>query len=264
MLSITTIELDALLATFLWPFSRILALITSAPIFSSPSIPIRVKLGFATVITILIAPTLKSLPAIDPGSGIGLLIIIQQVIIGLAIGLTMRIIFMAVEMAGEVIGLQMGLGFATFFDPQNTSQTPLISRFLGIIASLAFIAMNGHLQIITFISKSFDTLPIGSTGITTPMFVTLTKWGGEIFLTGLQLSLPVLTALLITNLALGILTRVAPQLNIFAVGFPLTLSIGFLVLALSIPFFTPILERSIQDGLNIVTEMTNSSHINAP
>ena len=265
MISITTAELNTLLATFIWPLSRILALVATAPILGNPSIPVRVKLGLAIMITILVAPTVeKSLPQIDPSTGIGLIILLQQLLIGIAIGFVMRIIFVAVEMAGELIGLQMGLGFAIFFDPQNSGQIDILGRFLGVVASLAFLAIDGHLMMIALISQSFSTLPVSSEGITDATFTTLANWGGEIFKSGLQLSLPVLTALLITNLALGILTRAAPQLNIFAVGFPLTLSIGLLVLALSMPFYAPILERLVHDGLNLMMGILNVSKINMP
>lgn len=265
MISITTAELNTLLATFIWPLSRILALVATAPILGNPSIPIRVKLGLALMITILVAPTVeKSLPQIDPSTGIGLIILLQQILIGVAIGFVMRIVFVAVEMAGELIGLQMGLGFAIFFDPQNSGQIDIIGRFLGVIASLAFLAIDGHLMMIALISQSFSTLPVSSDGVTETTFTTLANWGSEIFKSGLQLSLPVLTALLITNLALGILTRAAPQLNIFAVGFPLTLSIGLLVLALSMPFYAPILEHLVQDSLRLMMGILNVSKINMP
>ncbi|MBA3756417.1 MAG: flagellar biosynthetic protein FliR, partial [Nitrosomonas sp.] len=190
--------------------------------------------------------------------------LLQQLLIGVAIGFVMRIVFVAVEMAGELIGLQMGLGFAIFFDPQNSGQIDIIGRFLGVIASLAFLAIDGHLMMIALISQSFATLPVGSDGVTNVTFTTLANLGGEIFKSGLQLSLPVLTALLITNLALGILTRAAPQLNIFSVGFPLTLSIGLFVLALSMPFYLPILERLVYDGLNLMMGILNVSKINMP
>lgn len=265
MISITTAELNTLLATFIWPLSRILALIAAAPILGNPSIPVRVKLGLAIMITILVAPTVeKSLPQIDPATGLGLIVLLQQLLIGVAIGFVMRIVFVAVEMAGELIGLQMGLGFAIFFDPQNSGQIDIIGRFLGVIASLAFLAIDGHLMMIALISQSFATLPVGSDGVTNVTFTTLANLGGEIFKSGLQLSLPVLTALLITNLALGILTRAAPQLNIFSVGFPLTLSIGLFVLALSMPFYLPILEGLVYDGLNLMMGILNVSKINMP
>lgn len=264
MLSITTAELNTLMATFLWPLSRILALVASAPILGNPAIPVRVKLGLAVVITILVSPTLESIPQVPPGSELGFLILMQQVIIGLTIGFVMRIVFVMVEMAGEIIGLQMGLGFATFFDPVSAGQVPLIGRFLGVLATLAFIAIDGHLIMIALISQSFNTLPISMNGMATPEWETLARWGGEIFKFGLQLSLPVLTALLITNLALGVLTRAAPQLNIFAVGFPLTLSIGILVLALSVTYYTPILEQVVYNGFELMKRIVNLDNIPFP
>ena len=265
MISITTAELNTLLAAFIWPLSRILALVATAPLLGNPSVPVRIKLGLAVMITVLVMPLVeKSLPQIDPASGVGFAILLQQILIGIAMGLVMRIVFVAVEMAGELIGLQMGLGFAVFFDPQNSGQIDIVGRFLGVIASLAFLAIDGHLIMIALISQSFSTLPIGLEGMTNATFTTLANWGSEIFKSGLQLSLPVLTALLITNLALGVLTRVAPQLNIFAVGFPLTLSIGLLVMALSMPFYAPILEHLVQDGLNLMMGILNVNKINMP
>ena len=265
MISITSAELNAVMAAFIWPLFRILALIASAPILGNPSVPVRVKIGLAVLITILVAPTIEqSFPSVDPFSGTGLLILIQQMIIGAAIGLVMRIVFVAVEMAGELIGLQMGLAFAIFFDPQSSGQVALIGRFLGIIASLAFLAIDGHLLMIALIAQSFNALPIGTDGISTLSFNLLAEWGGEIFKSGLQLALPVLTALLITNLALGILTRAAPQLNIFAVGFPIPLSIGFLMLALSIIFYTPVLESLIHSGFEFMSSLVNLPGIALP
>ena len=264
MISITTAELYALLTAFLWPFSRILALIATSPILGNPSVPIRTKLGLAILITILISPTLNELPQVSPSSEIGLLILLQQVIIGITMGFAMRIVFVAIEMAGEIIGLQMGLGFATIIDPQNSAQIPLIGRFLGLIASLAFLAIDGHLIMLSIISQSFNTLPIGTTGLDAPIFGLLASWGKEIFLYGLQLALPVLTALLMTNLTLGILSRAAPQLNIFAVGFPLTLAIGWIVLALAMPYFTPILENLFQNGFNVMMGIADLPEIGFP
>ncbi|OGT70853.1 MAG: flagellar biosynthetic protein FliR [Gammaproteobacteria bacterium RIFCSPLOWO2_02_FULL_56_15] len=262
MISITTAELNALLAAFLWPLTRVLALIASAPVLGNPSVPLRVKIGLALVITLAVAPTLGPMPQVDPGSLAGLLILAQQVIIGLAMGFAMRIVFVAVEMAGELAGLQMGLGFATFFDPQNAGHVPVVGRFLGLIAILFFLAVNGHLQMVSLLSQSFSALPIGAEASATTGLRALVSWGGEIFVAGLLLSLPLLAALLITNLALGILTRAAPQLNIFAVGFPLTLAIGLLVMGLALPYFAPVLERMMQNGLQMMLQIAELSRIN--
>lgn len=247
MISITSMQLDAWLAALIFPLVRILAMISSSPIFGNKQVPARVKIGLSVLLAIIIAPTITDIPQVPLGSPQGLLIIIQQIIIGVAMGFTMRLIFTAVEMAGEFSGLQMGLGFASFYDPVNASFTPVIAQWLGVIATLAFLALNAHLLLISALAESFQTLPIGGM-MPTKSFLGVAEWGGSIFAFALQISLPILAALLITNLALGILTRAAPQLNLFAVGFPITLAIGFFVLALSMPYFSPLLDRLVQQG----------------
>lgn len=259
MLSVTTAELNTWLAALLWPLTRILGLLASAPVLGNISIPTPVKLGLALLLTILVMPTLPAMPQIDPGSGVGLIILLQQIVIGLAMGFSMRIVFTAIEMAGEIIGLQMGLGFATFFDPAHSGQIQLIGRFFGLFATLSFLTIDGHLQIIALLAQSFTILPIGMSGIATASFVTLANWGTEIFMLGLRLALPVLTTLLITNLALGILTRAAPQLNIFAVGFPLTLGIGLLMMSLVLPYFTPVLNQMFLNGFSMLNTLIGSA-----
>jgi flagellar biosynthetic protein FliR len=248
MINITSTQLDAWLATFIFPLMRILAMIASSPIFGNKQVPARVKIGFSVLLTFIIAPTLGEMPPVAIGSAQGLLIIVQQIIIGVAMGFTIRLIFSAVEMAGELAGLQMGLGFASFYDPVNATHSAIIAQWLGMIAALAFLAMNGHLFMLSGLAESFRTLPVGSMMSNQGLYG-MTIWGGSIFAFALQISLPILAALLITNIALGILTRAAPQLNLFAVGFPITLAIGFFVLALSLPYFSPLLDRLTQEGL---------------
>lgn len=259
MFSITTEQLNGWLSSLIWPLARILALLASTPLLGSSSIPTQTKLGLAVLLAVLIAPVLPPLPQIDPGSGIGLIVLMQQIIIGLAMGFSMRIVFTAVEMAGEITGLQMGLGFATFFDPQQSGQVQLVGRFYGLLATLVFMAIDGHLQIIAILAHSFTTLPIGTEGMSTTSFTALVSWGIKIFTLGLHLALPVLTALLITNLALGILTRAAPQLNIFAVGFPLTLGIGLLVMSWALPYFTPLLDQVFQESFSIMRSLSGKA-----
>ncbi|MGB8518213.1 MAG: flagellar biosynthetic protein FliR [Gallionella sp.] len=255
MISFTSTQLDAWLVAFIFPFTRILALIASAPVIGNKQVPARVKIGFSLVMTIVVAPTLSNLPQVEVGSPQGLLILVQQIFIGVAMGFTMQLIFSAVEMAGELAGLQMGLGFASFYDPVHSSYSPVISQWMNVMVSLAFLAMNGHLFILAGLAESFHTLPIGNM-ISNNGIYGIASWGGNIFAYALQLSLPLLAALLITNLALGILTRAAPQLNLFAVGFPVTLAIGFVVLALTIPYFTPLLDRMTHDALNAMLKLS--------
>ncbi len=248
MISITSAQIDVWMATLLFPLARILGLISSAPVLGNKQVPRRVKVGLAIFITLVIAPTLGDMPAVQVGSPQGILIIIQQAIIGIAMGFTIRIIFTAIEMAGELIGLQMGLGFASFFDPINSGYSPIVARWLGMIATLAFLAMNGHLTMLAALVESFHVLPVGNS-LPLEGYRTVANWGGSIFIYGLQLSMPILAALLITNIALGILTRAAPQLNLFAVGFPITLGLGFIVLSFSIHYIVPLLDRLVQEGV---------------
>ena len=248
MISFSSAQLDAWLATLIFPLVRILAMISTSPVLGNKQVPKRIKVGLSVMLAIIIAPTIGEMPPVSIGSPQGLLIILQQVIIGVAMGFTMRLIFTAVEMAGELIGLQMGLGFASFYDPLNASYTPIVARWMGMIAALAFLVINGHLYMLSALAESFKTLPIGSM-MASQGFYEVATWGGSIFAYALQISLPILAALLTTNIALGILTRAAPQLNLFAIGFPVTLAIGFFVLALSMPYFTPLLDRLIQEGL---------------
>ncbi len=249
MISVTSAQLTAWIAAFIFPLARILALIASAPILGNKQIPLRVKISLAMLITVIIAPTINVPTNIDPASAQGLLILVQQILAGLAMGFAMRLIFTAIEMAGDLAGMQMGLGFASFYDPVNASYTPVVAQFLGVLAALAFIGMNGHLYMLAALAESFQAFPISASLPSATAFRTLVEWGSTIFIHALQLSMPIIGALMITNLALGILTRSAPQLNIFAVGFPITLTVGFATLALTLPYLAPMLDNVINEGL---------------
>ena len=177
-------------------------------------------------------------------------VLAEQVLLGTAMGFAMRLVFAAVELAGELIGLQMGLSFAGFIDPQAGSPVPLVSSFLSLIASLVFLALNGHLMVLAAVTESFSVWPVGAAGakIDIPGLV---AWGAEIFRLGLHLALPVLATMLLVNLALGVLARAAPQLNLLAVGFPATLLAGFLLLAGLLPVMLPALQRALEGALQI-------------
>lgn len=256
MLTVTSVQLNVWLAAFFWPFFRILALMASAPLFGANGIPARVKVSLAFLITILIAPMLPSMPDVEPASPAGLLIMVQQLMIGYGMGLAVRIAFDAVEMAGHIIGLQMGLGFATFFDPQNSSQIPILGQFMGVMAMLMFLALNGHLMVISALVDSFNILPVGLSQAATS-WKTLALAGSNIFTWGILLSLPVLAALMMTNVALAVLTRAAPQLNIFVVGFPITLGIGFIVLAFTLPYFQPVFSNMLENSIRVMLNLVN-------
>jgi flagellar biosynthetic protein FliR len=171
----------------------------------------------------------------------------------------MRIAFTAVDMAGELIGLQMGLGFATFFDPQHGNNAPVVAHLMALLTTLFFLALNGHLLIVSTLAQSFSVIPVGGVVSGGHAALGLASWGGQIFVSGLALALPVLAALVITNVALGVLTRTAPQLNVFAVGFPITLMLGFFMLALSLPYFTAPMERLLSSGMSAAMEVARQA-----
>lgn len=250
MISLTSMQLEVWLAAFILPLARILALIASSPVLGNKQIPARIKVGLAMLITFLIAPTLNISPEIDAFSGPGLFILIQQILVGLAMGFAMRLVFTAIEMAGDLMGMQMGLGFASFYDPVNSTQTQVIAQFIGIIAALVFLSINGHLLMLSTLAESFQAFPISTHIPSAHAMHTLALWGGSIFAHALRLSLPIIAALLITNLALGILTRSAPQLNIFAIGFPVTLIVGFATIMLAMPYLAPLVDMFTQTGLD--------------
>jgi flagellar biosynthetic protein FliR len=241
-----------LLAVVGWPFVRILAFIAAEPVLGNRTVPMRAKVLLALMLAIVIAPTLPPPPAVDPASAAGLLILAQQIIIGVAMGFTARIVVASAEMAGQLAGLQVGLGFAVFFDPQGSGQTPIVAQFYGLIAILTLLAMDGHHLLLTALAESFRSLPVSLDPIAPPGLRVVVEWGGEIFRAGLMMSLPVVGSLLVANVALGVLTRAAPQLNIFAVGFPVTLALGFMMFYLSLPLVVPMIESLSQQGVAVM------------
>jgi flagellar biosynthetic protein FliR len=256
MITLTSDQLNAWITAFMWPLSRIIGLIMAAPLFGNQAIPSRVKSGVVIVLTLIVAPLLPSMPVVDPASPTGLLMLAQQWVIGLAIGFVFRIVLAAVEMAGEAISMMSGLGFASFFDFQTHAQTDAIRQLLVLMTTAVFVAMNGHLALISALVESFSTLPIASEPMDQASLWQLVLWGGAIFSYGVQIALPVITAILIANIALGILTRAAPQLNLFNIGFPLILGITFVSMALIIPYLIPPMEHLLHAGMETLKRFT--------
>ncbi len=248
MLTLASADWNALITLFFFPFARILAWLSVDPLLGHRAAPNSVRLGLALVMAIVIAPTLPPPPPVPLVSGEGLLVLLQQVAVGLALGFALKIVFAAVEFAGQFMGLQMGLSFASLFDPINGAQTPVLAQFLIVTTTLVLFAMNGHHLIIAALWNSFHDVPIALAPLSGRGFLLLVDWAGAIFTTGLHIALPVTAALLTANLAIGMMTRAAPQLNIFAVGFPITLGAGFLVLYFSLLYLPVYLERFWQQA----------------
>ncbi len=248
MISINSNDLVQWLLNLVIPLTRILGFISIAPAFGNQAIPPLIKLAFGLLITIVIFPTLPNVPLIDILSLTGFLMIAEQMIIGLALGLALQVIFAAVEMAGQLGGLTMGFGFASFFDPLTQGSTEVISQFFAVITILFFLSIDGHLMLISALVESFHSFPIQADSFNLNG-MTIALWGAKIFSIGLQISLPIVAILLITNMALGVLTKAAPQLQIFGIGFPITLGVGLLVVALMMPSLGVPLKHILEEGI---------------
>lgn len=246
MLNLSISSLYEIINQFFWPALRVLALFTTAPIFNEKSIGKKAKVAMAVIIAMLIGQNLPesnvkifSIPALWVGA--------QQFIIGAAMGLTVQLIFVAVRTAGEIIGLQMGLSFATFFDPAAGGNMPVIARILNLLVTLLFLTFNGHLWMLHILADSFILVPVSTNPLNGDGFLAVTHAAGLIFKCGLMLGLPIITLLLILNLTLGLLNRLTPQLSIFVVGFPLTLSIGMVAMSLIMYTLAPFFENMMAD-----------------
>ncbi|WP_036169458.1 flagellar biosynthetic protein FliR [Massilia sp. 9096] len=249
MISFTTVQLNAWIFGLLWPLTRILGLITAAPVFGNTGVPTLIKLTLGVTLAAIVAPIIPPVPTVDPTSWAGLLVCGQEMLIGAAMGFSMRLVFAAIEFGGEIASSTMGFSFASFFDPSSAGRTSAISQFLALVSTLAFLAMNAHLVLIEALVESFFTLPISGTPMALTAPLEMVRWGGKIFSSGLQLSLPIVAALLVTNIALAILTRAAPQLNLFGIGFPITLGAGFLVISITLPYLATPLENLFNQGI---------------
>ncbi|EPC04538.1 flagellar biosynthesis protein FliR [Litchfieldella anticariensis FP35 = DSM 16096] len=255
MIEVTFAQLQSWLILFFWPFVRITAFMMAAPLMGHSSVPRQAKIGLAALLTIVIGPSLPPLPDAPMISWASLGIMIEQMLIGVAIGLTMRVMFAAVQAAGEFIGLQMGLAFATFFSPDTGANTMILSRLFYMITLLMFLAFNGHLIVVEILATTFFTLPIGIGSFNPGAFGLLARFGSTIFVSGMLLALPLVGALLIINMSLGILNRSAPQLTVFNVGFPMSLTVGILLLMVLMTDIGRFLERLFSDSLLFLRQL---------
>lgn len=242
-------QLAAWITPLLWPFLRALALFGSAPVIGQRAVPARVKIGLAFLVALVAQSALPPPPALPLDSAAAFLAVVHNVAVGLAIGFAARVIFAAVEFAGELIGLQMGLNFAAFFDPLSGGQLTAVARFHGTLAAWLFIVVQGPALLALAVVGSFQAFPADGSTLALVDQLQPQAWGAEIFRLGLWLALPLVGLLLFVNLVLGVVARVAQQLNIFAVGFPITLGLGLLAMALNLPAlqgpFLAALERAL-------------------
>jgi len=250
MISFDEAQILGWITPLIWPFLRAVFLFSALPVLGSRMVPARVRVGLAAFVALATQPSLPVVPVVPLDSALAVLLVAQQAVIGLALGFAVRVVFTAIEFAGEVIGLQMGLNFAGFFDPLSAGTATASSRLFGTLVSWLFVVINGHLLVIMALADSFHAFPIGPEPFAFVHATLPHQWGAEIFATGLWIALPLVSMLLFVNLVLGAITRVAPQINIFAVGFPISLGVGLVGMLAVLPAmnapFTMALERLLQ------------------
>lgn len=248
MISFTEAQLTAWWTAVFWPLTRVLALFAVAPVWSHRALPARLKLALGVAITLVLVPVLPAPPAVDAFSAQGLPLLFGNIAIGLALGFTVRLVFAAIELAGEAMGLQMGLSFAAFFNPAAGTTSNSVSSFLGTLALLMFIAMDGHLMLLHALAESFRVFPAEG-GFAAASALQIAHLGSQVFSLGLAIALPFVAVSFLVNVVLGVMARIAPQFNIFAVGFPLTILVGLSTLLTLLPFIEAPIRAALEHAL---------------
>ncbi|HEY2035601.1 MAG TPA: flagellar biosynthetic protein FliR [Steroidobacteraceae bacterium] len=257
MITLSANQLDGWLVGLFWPFVRIGSCFMLAPAFGSQTVPARIRIVLAGAIALLVAP-LVTVPAVSPFSAAGVVITIQQVVIGAALGFSLQILFDAVSLGGELLANSMGLSLAFNLDPQSGASTPTVGQLYSILVTLIFLVLNGHLALINTLVDGFHTLPIGTTGLGANGLWSVVNWGSELFSGALVVALPGVTALLIANLAFGVVSRAAPTLNIFSVGLPVSLAFGLVAIMAGLPALESSFIRLLAAALDFLRRLSGA------
>lgn len=256
MIHLTTGQLDAWLSQLLWPFIRIGSCFMVAPAFGALFVPARIRIVLAGAITLVIAPLVPSPAAIAPFSAAGMVVTVQQVIIGIAIGFSLQVLFDAVTLGGQLLANSMGLSFAFNTDPMHGVQVPVLGQIYSMLVMLTFLALNGHLKLIEVLVDGFRTLPVGTEGLGQDGVWTIVLWGSQLFSGALSIALPGVTALLIVNVAFGVISRAAPQFNLFGVGFPITLVFGLVIILAGLPSMQTTFIHLLSGAFDLLGKLT--------
>jgi flagellar biosynthetic protein FliR len=262
-LSLDAADVSMWVGRLWWPMLRVGGFVLAAPIASETVIPRLVKIVMSVALAFLMAPLVQIPAELTIFSGAGLLAAVQELLIGVAIGMVVQLTFEALTFAGQTISLTMGLGFATLVDPQRGANTTVLGQLFMIFGLLTYLAINGHLVLLGALAESFQTLPIGVAHIDGGFLLSVVLWGARVFESGLLIALPVVIALVIVNLALGVVTRAAPQLNLFGIGFTITLLCGFFVLIAGLDGIMSGISSLINSALMAVADLVRPPVVGA-
>ena len=240
---------------FIWPFVRIGAFLMVMPLVGGSFVPMRVRLLLAVALTIVIAPIIPSTATQEVLSAAGLVMVIQEIGIGVVMGFLVQLVFDAIALGGQVIGMSMGLGFAVFLDRARGVSIPVLGQLFMMLGMLVFLSLDGHLAMIQLLAESFHAWPMAERGLTPTMLAELLTWSSQLFVFALKIALPAITALLIVNLSFGIMSRAAPTLNLFAVGFPVAMLLGFAVIFLNMGVLQENVSAFIERSLAAISQL---------
>lgn len=219
------------LSGMLWALGRVGGFCMTAPIFNATVMPMRIRVAIMVLLTMVLSPLAPT--QTDLFSGAGAATMVTQILIGGSIGFVLQLVFQAVSYGGVLIGQSMGLGFAEMVNPTSNGSSPVLGQYYLVMVSLLFLAMDGHLQLISLLADSFRSLPLGVTGMDEKSLWAVVMAGGGMFSGALRVALPAMTALLLVNIGFAATSRASPSMNLFAVGFPISICMGFIALWLA-------------------------------
>ncbi len=254
-MNFTEQELLTLLASFIWPLIRISSMFITIPVFSVKALPAKVRVIISFLITLVVVPVLPEPPNIVIFSYSGFVVAIHQKKIGLATGFVLQMVFAMMVVGGQTIAYSMGLGFASMVDPATGVQVPVVAQVFVIASSLMFLAVNGHLLLIEMLVSSFTSLPVAMHGFSISDIWSIVIWSSQIFVAGVLMAMPVMIALLFVNISFGVASRAAPQLQIFGVGFPITIMMGMVLIWLSLANSLDVFANVLTDGFALINQL---------
>ncbi len=256
MVNLDVSQLQHWLGGLFWPFVRIGACLMMAPVYGASYVPRRLRLVLAGAVTLAVAPLLPPAPDVALLSAAGVITTVQQLLIGAALGFSLQLVFDALMLGGQLLANGMGLGFAFNLDPLRGVTTPALGQLYVVLGTLVFLALDGHLALLNTLVDSFRGLPVGIDGFDAVRWRALADWGGILFIGGLRVALPGMTALLVINLAFGVMSRAAPSLNLFAVGLPVTLIFGLTIVTFGMPTIGTAFTGLLAEGFDFTRTLT--------
>jgi flagellar biosynthesis protein FliR len=259
MLSISIQQWQQWLGEYWWTFVRVAGCLMVMPVFGARTVPVRIRLALALALTVLIAPLVTIPTGVDMLSGTSLVITVQQMLIGVAMGFAVQVVFDALVTGGQLLSNGIGLSFAMNIDPLHGANTPVLGQLYMILMTLTFLALDGHMAIIDSLVQSFTLLPVGTRGLGSDGLWMLVVYGGLVFSGALLVALPSMAAALVVNLSFGVMSRAAPSMNLFGVGFPVILALGLMVVTLSISGVQTQFLRMCQDVWMVINQVLQAS-----